>query len=62
MGSACRRAVYQLSAATEISDLPATAAVGSIAYLADMSAVYVKDNDGTWIESTTAALALVGLI
>ena len=37
-------------------------ALSSLAYLADMSAFWVKESDGTWAESTSDALALLGLI
>ena len=41
---------------------PDYAAVGSVAFTADMTGFWVKAADGTWTESTSDALALIGLV
>ena len=63
MGEQNRRMVYQV----EDGDIstppdPDYAAVGSVAYMADMSAFWVKDAAGEWTEATADALALISLI
>ena len=64
MGEENRRKVYQLDDASDVSSVPEEedSALSSLAYLADMSAFWVKESDGTWAESTSDALALLGLI
>ena len=64
MGEGCRRVVYQLSSAEDIAAPPDPdpSSVGSVAYTADMTGFWVKDNDGTWTESTADALNLISLI
>lgn len=63
MGEQDMRMVYQVEA-DDIATPPDPdyAAVGSIAYTADMTGFWVKAADGTWTESTADALALIGLI
>ena len=64
MGDGNRRTVFQIADASDISTPPDPdcSAIGSVAYLPDMSGFWVKDNDGTWTESTADAMALVALI
>ena len=62
MGGQNRRCVVQLRSASEVSIIPNYTAPGSVAYLPDMTKVWVKDNDGSWTQSTSDALALIGLI
>lgn len=65
MGEQNRRAVFLLDAAEDVSSPPegdTSVAMGSVAFLADMTAFWVKDSSGTWTESTADALALLSLI
>ena len=64
MGEENRRKVYQLDDAADVASVPEDedSALGSLAYLADMTAFWLKGSDGTWAESTSDALALIGLI
>ena len=63
MGEQDMRMVYQVEAEDIATPLdPDYAAAGSIAYTADMTGFWVKAADGTWTESTSDALALIGLI
>ena len=63
MGEAYRRKAYMIEEG-DISTPPDPdySASGSVAFTADMTKVYVKDGSGTWTESTTDALALLGLL
>ena len=64
MGENNRRTVFQIADETDIAAPPDPdcSAIGSVAYLPDMSGFWVKDNDGTWTVSTADALALMALI
>ena len=64
MGENNRRTVFQIADETDIANPPDPdcSAIGSVAYLPDMSGFWVKDNDGTWTASTAEALALMALI
>ena len=63
MGEENQRMVYMVEE-DDISNVPDPdyAAVGSIAFTADMTGFWVKDGSGQWSESTADALALIGLI
>ena len=65
MGEGNRRAAFILDSAEDIASPPdndTAVAMGSVAFLADMSVFWVKDGTGTWTESTADALALLSLI
>ena len=63
MGEENQRMVYMVEE-NDVSTPPDPdyAASGSIAFTADMTGFWVKAGDGTWTESTSDALALIGLI
>ena len=63
MGEEDQRMVYMVEE-NDVSTPPDPdyAAPGSIAFTADMTGFWVKAGDGTWTESTSDALALIGLI
>lgn len=62
MGEDDKRQIFQVFNESSIDSLPTNAAIGSLAYLPDMSKVWILDNSRTWIASTTAALALAAII
>ena len=43
-----RRSEVLIESASDLADLPAHLAPGSVAYTASMSAMYMKAIDGTW--------------
>ena len=64
MGANNRLMVFQIADEADAAAPPDPdpSAIGSVAYLPDMSGFWVKDNDGTWTVSTAEALALIALI
>ena len=63
MGEENQRMVYMVEENDISTPLhPDYAAVGSVAFTADLAGFWVKAGDGTWTESTSDALALIGLI
>jgi hypothetical protein len=62
MGSENRRFVFLVNGSSALTDLPTEAAVGSVAFTADMESFWIKDLDGEWEESTPDAMALASLI
>ncbi len=63
MGEASRMNVF-MAGSSDITTPPDpdNSAPGSIVFTADMTTFYVKAEDGTWTESTSDALALIGMI
>lgn len=58
-GLSRKRALYLISSAETISNMPEDAGPGSIAFLADLTKVYILDGTGTWVETDKTILALV---
>ncbi len=58
------RKVYLLGDAEEIGTSPEEeeSAWGSLAFTVDMASFWVRAEDGSWTESTSDALALIGLM
>ena len=44
---------YLISSEDDLANLPGSAAPGSVAYTANLSSVYIKDIDGTWVSAIT---------
>ena len=44
---------FIISDADDVANLPTSATPGSIAYTANLSSVYIKDIDGTWVSAIT---------
>ena len=40
---------FLISGESDVANLPDSATPGSIAYTANLSSVYIKDIDGTWV-------------
>jgi hypothetical protein len=46
--NAVLRQEIMIQSANDLADIPASAAVGSVAYTADYAIIYTKAIDGTW--------------
>ena len=58
-GTTAKRCLIQAESASDISGFDDdTVAPGSVAYLEDMSKVYIMDAEGTFNEASTDAIAL----
>lgn len=62
MGEDDKRQIFQVFNDSSIDSMPTNAAIGSLAYLPDMSKVWILDNSKMWVETTTAALVLAAII